>query len=698
MLKNDSDAKLRVQRILAWQEAVATLPDNRFFDIMRVYLGEIKTPYNKQRLIEQLGAFLHKEQNRKNLAALLDDFDKEIITAVSLLPEVTQTRLSEFFSGEYTLSQLYSRLINLTDRLIIYKDKQVNGEQQYIHVNPLLEDVLAPYISIGCVLPAAVCAVRDDNISSGLSPEFIAAFVSYIMEKPELCKADGIIKKNNESRLSEIFPGKSKHLQLLFTAFLNLQLIKQNEKSVVIDWNKFASFAELSQKKQYAYLCAASTGRLSREGLRSQAQLLLDCAASIPPEGFTRTILLRVSVLLGNQAVRQNRFSRLIEQTRQLQQDPKEPADQLFDRIIDSAESFGLFNITGKTEKGEKIYRAGPPLVNDEPYKEPYSKVINIDAGFTVTIMPGLPLKKLLPLVSFLTINRCNTVAEFEINRLSAIRAFDAGYTPEEISKLLSEYIPYDIPQNLRISIEDWNNSYSSAMMYKGYILRLDEKNAQFIEKNPNSSQFIQKRLSPGVYLLNIHDDEEASLFISKCGLDFIGKVQGAKTEAVPATFPLIKENESSVLMNMHEEKSPPCGHNTSKNIINELYQLLNNLDLTPMQKNGLAHRIDHKMILSPEQLRGNTVHAENLEAGGMDFLGKLRLIESAISSKDMIEIIMPSGKDAAMQTTFLGTPLQLTKETGDALLYLQLEPQKETRTFSVSQAGNVKLIRTSLF
>ena len=100
MLKNETDTRLRAQRILAWQEA-ATLPDNRFFDIMRVYLGEIKTPYNKQRLIEQLGAFLHKEQNRKNLAAMLDDFDKEIITAVSFLPDVTQSRLSDFFSGEY---------------------------------------------------------------------------------------------------------------------------------------------------------------------------------------------------------------------------------------------------------------------------------------------------------------------------------------------------------------------------------------------------------------------------------------------------------------------------------------------------------------------------------------------------------------------------------------------------------------------
>jgi hypothetical protein len=698
MLKNDTGEKLHVQRILAWQEAVATLPDNRFFDIMRVYLGEIKTPYNKQRLIEQLGAFLHKEQNRKNLTAMLDDFDKKIITAVSLLPNVTQTRLCDFFSGEYTLSQLYTRLLNLTDRLIIYTAKQEKTGQQYIHLNPLLEEVLAPYVSTGRVLPAAVCAVHTDTVYFRLSPEFIAAFVSYITEKPELCRADGTIKKNNEARLEEIFPGKSKCLQLLFTAFLNLQLIKQNERNVAIDRNRFLSFAGLPEKKQYAYLCAASTGRLSREGLRSQAQLFLDCTASIPPDGVTRQVLLRTAVLLGDTSVRQNRFSRIIEQARQGELNTPETAGQMFDRIIDSAEVFGLLDAAGKTAAGEKIYRRGTPLVNPEMYKEPYRKVVNIDAGFTITVLPGLPLKKLLPLVSFLCITRCNTVAEFEINRMSAVRAFDAGYTAEEICRLLSEYTPYDIPQNLRIRIEDWNKSYASATMYKGYILKLDEKNAQLMEKNPNSSKFIQSRLGQGIYLLNIKNDDEAALFTDSCGLDFIGKVQSVTAETDSAAFPLISDTDMPVIPGMSESILREDEQNGGGNVMKELHEALDKLDLTPMQKNGLSLRIDHKMILSTGQLKGSTVHAENLEAGGIDFLGKLRLIESAISSKDMIEISMPAGGDPSKQQVFLGTPLQLTKETGDVFLHMQLEPGKEAREFSVSRAGSVKLIRSSLF
>ena len=49
--------------ILKWQEAISSLPDKQFFNTMRLYLGEIKTPYNKQRLTQQLAAFIKREEN-----------------------------------------------------------------------------------------------------------------------------------------------------------------------------------------------------------------------------------------------------------------------------------------------------------------------------------------------------------------------------------------------------------------------------------------------------------------------------------------------------------------------------------------------------------------------------------------------------------------------------------------------------------
>ena len=95
-MKNDNE-------IGQWQEAMACLPEKQFFNTMRLYLGEIKTPYNKQRLIEQLASFIHNQENTKSILTLMDSFDVEILTAISLIPQVTQESLIEFFSEAYSI-------------------------------------------------------------------------------------------------------------------------------------------------------------------------------------------------------------------------------------------------------------------------------------------------------------------------------------------------------------------------------------------------------------------------------------------------------------------------------------------------------------------------------------------------------------------------------------------------------------------
>ena len=57
----------KVQRIIDWRESIAVLPDSHFFEIIRMYLGEVKTPFNKQKLIEELGGFMFAEKNERLL-------------------------------------------------------------------------------------------------------------------------------------------------------------------------------------------------------------------------------------------------------------------------------------------------------------------------------------------------------------------------------------------------------------------------------------------------------------------------------------------------------------------------------------------------------------------------------------------------------------------------------------------------------
>ena len=90
----------KVERILEWRESFSSLPDDYFFDIIHMYLGEIKTPYNKPKLIEELSTILRKKENREVLVSYLDETDIKVLTAIRFIPDVEINKLEKFFVPE----------------------------------------------------------------------------------------------------------------------------------------------------------------------------------------------------------------------------------------------------------------------------------------------------------------------------------------------------------------------------------------------------------------------------------------------------------------------------------------------------------------------------------------------------------------------------------------------------------------------
>ena len=56
----------QVQKIIEWRETLSGMENQQFFSLIHLYLGEVKTPYNKQNLIEQLSSFIRKEENQED--------------------------------------------------------------------------------------------------------------------------------------------------------------------------------------------------------------------------------------------------------------------------------------------------------------------------------------------------------------------------------------------------------------------------------------------------------------------------------------------------------------------------------------------------------------------------------------------------------------------------------------------------------
>lgn len=691
-----------------WQEAITSLPDKQFFNTMRLYLGEIKTPYNKQRLTQQLAGFIKNEENLTSLLTLLDSFDITVLTAISLISNATQETIVEFFHTEYSVTEIYAEIINLIERLVIYKEKSDTGKE-YIKINPLIRENLLPYLDTKLIFPDLTAATfsQDDNFT--ISPNILAAFISYIRIRGISCKSDGTIKKNDKNRLEEIFPGKEKFIQLLMNAFVNLSLVyeKDDGKGYRLELSRIRKFAELSEIQQYTLLCAAAVSRFSKDGLKKEAQLLIDCLTSVPETGFSRDSILRLAFLVGtytedgNAIARKSRFSRMLEAARQEAGSEPEQNAELLDRMIDCAVEFGLLRKIGKTEDQIDLFTNAISLTNDSLLDRQASdsqqvpKVLNIDSTYTVTLMPGLKLKDLLPLTDFMIVKKSAVVTEFEITRQSVSEGFDNDINPEIIFERIEKYTYYEIPQNLKINITEWYNSYSSAQLYYGYVLKVTDNNITFAENNPNIRKYIKEKLADGIYLLNLPAGSEINDFISESSLEFLGNVKTSLTKSEFSTFPLLRPGHKPAVL---EIKNHAAAKKTSiadaDKILKNLKARLKTLEMDEHVKESLEHRISSRLILSENQLKTASVRTEILEADGMDFAGKVHLIEAAVKDEDLMELQLPTADGKGDFFTMIGKPLSISRQPGEAVMRFQVEPTGDIQNLLVSRITHLRRLR----
>ena len=711
----------KVQRIIDWRESFVTLPDNHFFELIRMYLGEIHSPFNKQKLVEQLGAFLRKEENRKKIISLLSETDILILSAIYYITNATNDKLSSFFSGTMNFASLYERLLNLEERLLIYRHADKTSRQTILSINPTLEDVLLPLLSKRILLPQPVLEKTSQKESWTITPEKIAGFINYISYNPGLCRSDGSIKKRDIEKLESIFgPGRKSFFQYLTNSLINLSLVKECSQGFETEPQRLNAFCQLEEKIQYAYLCVSSSSALSLSSLVKQGKLLLQTILSIPPTGFTYSGIARLYFLIKESepqiSTSRGRFSSILENASKSQDEDstlqnsglQDTSD--IQKYFDCALEFGLIKEYGFDEKGEPVYVSGIFSHSNSKESTSSKKALNIDSAFSAAVFPGLPLSDLIELSAFMEIIKFDTAATFEISRKSVMKAFDSGYNASKIMSLLEEHSLYGVPENLKTSIDDWAKSYSSATIYKGYILKVDEENTVRVQNNPVISRYIYETLSPGIFLLNASSDEEAENIIKESGLDYIGKIHFPRKETASAVFPefSLEKKSASALFgsptvtplgavpgSLDEEVSTsasPATEEERKAHFDSMRSLLEKMNITSEQKEGLLLRINRKIILTPGQLNADSVKLEQIEANGMDYQGKIHVAESAITQNMMLELEYDDAKGGTV--LIVGTPVSVEKSPEESFVNLIVEPEHEQKPFSLSLAKNVKRIR----
>ena len=716
MIENKPRLSEHAKRVMLWRESFLFLEENHFFEIMKMYLGEIKTPYNKQKLIANLEGFLHKKENLVAIKSFLSDDELEIISAVVFIPDVTEEKLSSFFKNTFKYSFLYEKLLNLEERLILFKTKNENSSQGnsfVIKFNPLLEDMFFDLININRLLPQ-IEFTKTEKPAARITPELISCFISYILENPNIAKQDGTLKKHSLQNIPVVFGDEVKKIEILYKAFLNLGILKETGHGAEVDWSKFSDFLNLSFAEQTVYITISSCSHLSRESLRLHSQIFVDTVKNLSDRVFTLDLFLRTGFLVSaasfdsssESSFKTSRFAKIIQEGRLRLSEHNSDAVTVstsgaLERMFEAAVSLGIIYISGTTKDGSKdsgvVYSVSDFLAAPEQCSENLSGMLRIDSSLAVSLMPGFALRDIVPLSKFMSLKKYDKVSEFLISRQSIMRGFDIGLSAKEIIQILTERTLYEIPETLKVQIEEWNSSYSSASFYKGFVLKVDGKAALAAQHNSVLSPHIHTVIAPGIFLLDVNDDAEAVSLIKKSGLDFIGKIKSVKEENRTAGFFNLKLNgKKNFGCSGFETPSEIIPKKDSAEIEKELFLKLEQMELDESQKENLELRIEHKVIVNPAQLNSSILRLEKSNANAMDYAGKIYVFEQALANEEKIELRF--AKDGKKELSVFGKPVGIRKQSDDVFVQLLLVPENVVKEFSLGKAQFIKRIKKTIY
>ena len=666
--------------VVEWRESIVKLPDHQFFDLIQLYLGKIKTPFNKQRLAEQLSAFLRKPAIQEKIAESLDSYDILILKAVSEIPNPTQAMLSIFFSKKISYSELSEKLLNAEERLLLYRVQNNDGDKIY-KINPILQKIIEPFLSTNLFfMPEKTGQVKSKEIN--INDTALAGLYSFCIHNEAVLKNDGSFKKKYEDLIKEVFPWlseKTKHVDSIFLACESLGLIFRTENGFAVQKAKWGAFSQLSKLERLVYFTAASLFKMRKENLQKLVIILFEFLNSFYPDVYYEEEDVEQFFLL----LYMQNFSSAI-------QNEIGNENILHTSFIETAELFGIL-----CREKNLIY------LNPELFKnaEEPQKPLLIDPSFEVTVLPDSNLKNLLPAAECMEPVLIQTTGKFEITKKACSKIFQSEVTSENIYKILSAAAGHEIPQNIRVSINEWYKNFTSLELYSGFVVSVNKEKEKFFELDTPLKKLVRKKIAEGVYLLNVQDLKDFEQTVYKSGLEFIFY------KNKPFQSPSVRNFQSLNLFSQKEKKDytkkldwvkqQKERENKYSNTLAQLSAILKDLHLTKEDAKAVSSRINRKAIITEEQLKDGVFKFTKKEASGLDFLGKQKIAEQAILGKHLLEIEINTEKG---KEKISGIPEDILKQEKDAVLILACDNLKDKLKISIAHISKIKLIQNSIF
>lgn len=686
------------EQIDEWKRCLSDLPDELFFSIMRTYLGDLKTPFHKPRLVDQIIQLFSKDETIQRAIALIDEHDALVLTAIELLDNPTAQQILRLLHDSYDYFSFHNHLMNLQERLLIYSC----SDHPYLHLNPYLrphihESILSPAALFPPATPVTATAHPSVAVTEEICWSLLAALNSY----DEPLKADGTLKKRVSDGLQSIFSSVAEKgdigvYYLLINAFLKLGILQRRKAALFLDYSRGTEFGNKSRADRLYYLWAAAC--MSSD---TAVEDFSPSSISLHQLSHTAASINRLCAMLpAGYSFERSSIQRMIVATEppisdQSALDPVDPRS-----IVLTLNKIGVLAGSSKM-----LYRN--PSLNDLFYdqEEPHPLLLHPD--FTITVKPPLPFETGLFISEVLQISSFAAYPQFEFTRESYLHG-RRQFSYETVQTRLTGLSSTPLPQNIRFSLESWESHYSSVMMIEGITLSLAAHWDQMVRSHPDFFTYVLKDLGNGIYVMTASHRRNWQTLLEEIGITPLPAVEGrsktkTETSGSISELPLPALPESPIKAEKTAEHFKPVNSDMRVKKADEavLKELRNELDRLPPSKSThkkeLEAQIEKKLFLFPYQLHNIQISPELNEARGMNYSGKVRIIQQSLQNEwDLLELVERTSSGKPQR--HLIRPKELQKSGTELLLIGEKLPDNAELRVWVQKIGYIKKWKGSLF
>lgn len=636
--------------------------------------------------------FLTRRETRQRIQRSIDAEDHTLLAAIGLLGQPDEDTLFRFVENRFDFGRFRWMVMNHRDRLLVI-DGSAPGT---VMINPLLADDPIGAVVQPRELIAGMAISPDDAPREELpwfSRTFVLSLYAFLREDSELFTRSGALRKRTEARLSDrfgmILTGDQgvDRLQTALTALVSLGLLsRESHGQVALRPDSWDELARVPDRWIQALLWAAALNA-SVEHAFDVAALLLEFIQRVPND---KTF----------SAVEIHRIIQLMDNGNTLAGTP-DGADRL-------AETGVLLR------QGERF--AINPAV--QALLEDPAPGITIQANMDITVHPETPFRDLLDLARIAHLKRYDIVAVFELteNGFTSARREDRDTAIPTLENLSGG----TIPQNVKFLLDRWIAHTRAVRLLHGLVLVVEQDAAEILHETEAFRPYIRERLGPGVFLIDRTHEADLENLLRSLGIS--STVQRETTSEVDVDTPeyyryylrrqqpLLTANRGGIHLPVESDSShaaeepratatpaepPEPPEPPELTYTRELADYLETLDLPADVHQELALRIERKLILYPEQIRSDVIPQYGIEARGLDYVGKIRIAEQAIKSRELLEIIMRSAEGAPQR--LLVQPREMVQSGDDLMLRAVQLPEQNPVRVRIRRASLVRRLSGTL-